>query len=821
MTIIQNPQFNHPLPKIKVEILECDGGAGHKTCADAIEKVLRMHFQTQNREIEIVKTDIGTHLVPDALVKITFGKYKILDFYNWIAKNGYTGIIKNCMRTAQVVNKFYFNSQIKFFDSHYNNMDQKPDLIISVIPLLNGPLLKSAKKCGIPVLVTTTDADNALFSDKWPLDKDLAPYRYGIPYNTLEIAQKVHHAVDPANIRGIGYPVRAEFLKTYSFEEKEKIKQKLGINSAQKHVGIMMGGLGGVVTETYFQELLKAHKNNELDEDSHFSFFCGKNQHMIAKLIKMGEKSGFEKVPNYSGEGVKFIHPSSKLSITVLGFTKNVHEYMAVSHLWVTKPGSSSFNECLGMGVPMLIDNTSNPLPWEALNIELAETYNFGKKITKFNRFAQDLNHTLQAKNHEEYRQSIITFREERYTQKDFGRNIVKLTEELLSEASNVKENVEKAGILKDTQNTSKPAPIRSKLKGLGIKMLVTAKRIINVILRILNFIFIEPFRTLAKNIVSFAAFSGFRMDKSKKIKRRRELIHGIRHQSNGVKSFSPHKATPIEGAERPMTSPVSKRPIDALYIKSNSKNRTGNAIIYVLGKSYERFHPNNYDHLLEDGSDVVLFNPTQTTIKAMDADLKEIIKELKRRDPDQKLALHGYCIGAHVAGSVAADIAAGDVEGIKAESLPTIIDRGYGDGYEVGEKITSSAKIPFVRKYINQDYNVGTLEKIGRHKGAMLFLAPRDGDDQMLHRKIKKGKIHNFTKELFEKHHNAQWIELENADHWTPWTIEVHNQVKEFLHKNGIIGPAYTKISENNAYKIPKQTKVTWSRRNLMPLFV
>lgn len=804
---------------LKVEILECSGGQGHKKCAGVVQNVIKSHLKGEEVAVEFTRKDVGSYMVPDPLGKVTLGKYTVIDLHNSLTRQGKTDIIKVLIKIGKFVHKFYFPFNVKYFNECYHQ-GEAPDLIISAVPLVNGPLLTSVKNKGIPILVVTTDADNTLFSANWPKDKNLSPHRYCIPYNSLEIAQKINRAVDPAKIRGVGYPVRSEFLKMYSPKELDRFRQELGIDAGRKLVGVMMGGLGGVVTQKYLKQLLQSIKKGTLQHtDTHFTFFCGTNEAMQSTLIKEMEKAGFTQDPNFRGEGTKLVHGSG-VSTSVVGFTKNVHKHMALSNCWVTKPGSSSFNECLSMAVPMLIDNTSEPLPWEKLNIDLAETYTFGESVTKFSRFTKQLNKILEPKNYDKYHQAMIDYRNDRPAQKNFGTNVVKLTYELLKEAEEDKQ----AKLLEKTGKKKMTA--LEWIKNAGRKVAAEAWKACQVALKCIFsplLIIGLGLKKTAEAIVDYSFFSGFGMKHSAKVKRRRELIRGIRHTKQGETKEIPHKGKPIEGAKSPLASTMSKRPIDALYIQSNAENRTGNAIIYVLGKEYQKFNPKNYDHLLNDGADIVLFNPSANSSKTMNADLKTVFKELRRKNPDQKLLLHGYCIGAHVAASAAADIAADQAEGLKKESIPVIVDRGYGDGYEIAKKITSVAKVPYVRKYINRHCNNNTLAKIEKHGGAMLFLSPTDGSDQLNHEKLKGKKFRNFTKSLRDKHTNGthKLIELRNADHWTPWTFDVHNQVKQFLSEQNIIQTGYKKFDAQNTGGFPETVKVPWARQHVLPLFI
>lgn len=792
---------------LRVEILECHGGGGHIASAKAVETALKNHFGEGN--LVVSRPDMEGYIAPDLLGKVTRNRYTNIDFFNSCNRNGFNGTISTLTKIAGHVNKLCFPIHVRHFRNHYREL--APDLIISVIPMINAPLVEAVAVGDnvVPVMVVTTDSDSSLFSQNWKGDQNLGPHRYGIAYNSLEIAEKVHHAVDPENIRGMGYPVRPEFLKEYAEEEKVTLRSELGIESDKNVVGIMMGGLGGKKTKAYAKEILEANKQNKLQNpNSHFVVFCGKNKKMISQIQSMAEKTGLQKIESRENE-VKFHDKETGMTLSILGFTKDVHKYMAISDVWITKTGSSSFNECLCMATPMLLDGTNGAFSWEQLNFELAETYGLGTKVQNFSHFIDDLNQMLKPTNNDKCKKALQDFRKERPQQFQFPENVVHLTDELLKEAEEKKveranrkiEQEAKADAWKKLTPLEKTGKI---LSATFRKMVNVAKRIYDIALKILSF----PFRWLAKKIVNYSFFSSFNTSRKVQKKRRQELIHN-------------YNARPIEGSEKPLFSPVSNQLIDALHIPSQSENRTGNAIIYVLAKHYQNFHPQNFEHLLQDGADVVLFNPSENSAKAMSADLKEVIKELRRRNPEQKFTLHGYCIGAHVASAVAADIADGKVEGLNAESIPAIIDRGYGDGFEIAKKVTSVAKLSFPRKYIEKYYNSQVLSKIDKHEGSMLFLTPQLGKDQITHTKKK-----NFTLEIMEKHKKGtnQLLQLDNADHWTPWSIEVHNKVKKFLQKEGIISTTCTQVTFDHLggeKKYKKKLTVPWARRNLVPLFV
>jgi len=529
-------------------------------------------------------------------------------------------------------------------------------------------------------------------------------------------------------------------------------------------------------------------------------------QHSQAEVLEV------ERVYGNIIDDVRVFRHESGASATIQGFTSQDHEYVAVSDLWVTKTGSSTFNQCIYQHVPMLLDGTSRPLDWEGLNFELGETYRFSESVTSFKEFFGQMNAMLRPETNEKYRQAERNYLEKRPRQAQFSRNIVDLTYELLDEAEERK--VEKE------ENAIEAAKVRSEKAAAWKKLSITQKvgkifskifhTVVDILVRIATVVFqvlISPFSWSAKRIANYAYFSGFNCSRSKQRSRRRQLIR----EKN---------AEPIEGDWKPLVSPVSNRAIDAVRIPSTSPNPTGNAIIYVLGKHYQDYHPQNYEHLLADGADVILFNPSKKDTKTMAGDLKEVIKELRRRNPDQKLSMHGYCIGAHVATAVAADIAAGAVDGLQAESIPAIIDRGFEDAQEVAGFANRIANLSFARKYINRYYNAKSND-IGEHKAPMLFVTPIEGDDQVNH-KMKR----NFTLEIMEHHVQGknQVVQLLGGDHWSAWPVDVHNKVKKFLSKQGIIATTYRKVTEDDfggKEKLEKKTSVPWVRRNVVPIFV
>ncbi len=76
---------------------------------------------------------------------------------------------------------------------------------------------------------------------------------------------------------------------------------------------------------------------------------------------------------------------------------------------------------------------------------------------------------------------------------------------------------------------------------------------------------------------------------------------------------------------------------IDAVILKSQSDSRTGNILVVCLNTTYQDRHPKHWALFLENGADVVLWNPTQLGPKAYSQDLGSVLNALRESNPDQR----------------------------------------------------------------------------------------------------------------------------------------------------------------------------------------
>lgn len=239
------------------------------------------------------------------------------------------------------------------------------------------------------------------------------------------------------------------------------------------------------------------------------------------------------------------------------------------------------------------------------------------------------------------------------------------------------------------------------------------------------------------------------------------------------------------------MISSKTGKSIDHVHIKSQSEEKTGNAMIFVLNHQYQFFNRKNYEHLLNDGLDVVLFNPTELDFKTMDSDLKDLLNTLIEENPSMRPSVYGYCMGSHIAGNVASTYV---INGKK--EIPAIIDRGFLNTSELSKKINRLAEFSFVKKIINEKYDVGLKETISEHEGPLLLISCPQGKDQLMHR----GSTINLTQDISDRHTKGETVNYEiDGDHWSLKDADTWNGIKGFLKEKGILHENYTKLTEED----------------------
>jgi processive 1,2-diacylglycerol beta-glucosyltransferase len=244
--------------------------------------------------------------------------------------------------------------------------EKNPDLVISVMPVVNSATIDATELLGIPFWVIPTDLDPVVFLHG--IDTPTTPrFFFNVPYKMPELYDHLASSNIPeGQITYVGFPVRKQFLQTY---DKTLIKHQYAIPEQVPVIMLMMGGLGLEDTVHFAHELAK------VTTPAHCLLCIGKNENLRIRLERVLDKA-------------------SSISYSIIGFTPDIAPLMAVSDLLITKSGGATINEALYLGVPMIIDGSSTAPHWEYYNRSFIANTGCGillKKIKKLSGIVEQI----------------------------------------------------------------------------------------------------------------------------------------------------------------------------------------------------------------------------------------------------------------------------------------------------------------------------------------------------------------------------------------------------------------------------------------------
>lgn len=337
----------------KVIMFTSKGGYGHMAACATLKNILTDYEVSIVNPFETILTSL------DVVKKITWGRYDCEQFYNSLLSNGWIRFMNFfCHRPA-----FYLvhRSRKQIEQKMWRFLRQeKPDLLISTIPLINYPTSCAAQNLNIPFLLVTLDADLT----KWLLDMDQCTHpNFMLTVGTktpLISGQLAAKKIPDASIREIGNPFRQDFFEA---KDKDVILHEWCIPSNKPIAMLIRGGAGSYQLINYVKTLLAYGK------PLHLLVCVGRNAKLAKQLNSLRKREGL-------------------VTFSIIPFTTRISDLMFVSDLLITQPSPNTCNEAMHFGIPILIDKTSPTLFWEDATADLVAMNGIG---TTFQRM-RDLN---------------------------------------------------------------------------------------------------------------------------------------------------------------------------------------------------------------------------------------------------------------------------------------------------------------------------------------------------------------------------------------------------------------------------------------------
>ncbi|MDR3550469.1 MAG: glycosyltransferase [Candidatus Babeliales bacterium] len=336
----------------KIVIFSSYGGGGHTAVANALSSYLK-------DEYEIVTTNIFSQVLAplDLMQTVSSGRYTGEDIYNYLMPRKYYGLINLYYKLGA----WYFKFRQKKVRKNIEDFLQmhKPDIVISVIPIVNYSVLAVTQKLNLPFLLIPTDLDITTFiaGIKAPTYDQ---FKIGLAFEDDEARIRLAEAQIPLDVSIVtGFVVRPDFFQT---KDIAQIKKEFDVPEGKPVVLLMLGAVG-------LQSLLSFSKQLSNIESSAHILICTSRQEAIKKSI----------------DALTFPAPLSK---TTIGFTSRISDLMAISDIFITKSGSVSVCEAMYMNLPMILDATTDLLAWEKANHRFVKRHHFGTIIEDQDKLA-------------------------------------------------------------------------------------------------------------------------------------------------------------------------------------------------------------------------------------------------------------------------------------------------------------------------------------------------------------------------------------------------------------------------------------------------
>lgn len=265
--------------------------------------------------------------------------------------------------------------------------EYNPDLIISVIPIVNGIISQSAKQCNTPFLVIPTDLDTSTFIHGLNITNN-DDFFLGLAFDDPSLLNIVKKINIPRSKIGItGFPLRKSF-----FEQKNPaaIKNRFEIPMNKPVILLLMGAVGSQAIYRYLKALAT------IDEVFHVIVCLGRNESLRKKIETITFKPG--------------------ISLSIFGFTEHIADLMAAADFCIAKPGSVSVCEAIYMNLPLVLDGTSKSLLWEDFNLYFVKNHHFGTVIKKQNQIKPIITSYLKNRSYvAELKINLKAYRKERF----------------------------------------------------------------------------------------------------------------------------------------------------------------------------------------------------------------------------------------------------------------------------------------------------------------------------------------------------------------------------------------------------------------------
>ncbi len=326
-------------PQRTILFLIADTGAGHRSAANAIRNAITL--SAQKRQEEWLAQQAGEEEQKSVPAQTGY-RIEIVDVFDEYSRFPLRSAVKLYGPAIRYRPKLYgriyrFSNQAQRFSAMktvstpliHNGLVRliksvKPDVIVSVHPLLNHVTLRILQDLGVHIPFITVVTDLVSVHHAWfapGADAYIVPTTYA-----RDIALK--QGMDPMRVHLMGMPIDPKFTLPLE-NKKQELQRKLGLKPDLPVVLLVGGGEGAIGLRSAVYAISRARLPVQL------LIISGRNKRLYVQLQR--------------------IRSSLHVPAKVFGFVQNMQEMMHASDVIVTKAGPGTICEAMACNLPIIL----------------------------------------------------------------------------------------------------------------------------------------------------------------------------------------------------------------------------------------------------------------------------------------------------------------------------------------------------------------------------------------------------------------------------------------------------------------------------------